>query len=196
MLIAVGLGAGIPYLVDWIGKRWKKDVPSPELTRRTWFSLAVFGLMFYWFIQGAFFGFSLANTTLKPPVPQETLTWVRNNTPKNGQFLILTGNDAGLMSEPIQEWFPALAERRSQVTLQGLEWTLGDQFFPRLEALRALQQCETSACVEQWSIETKLEYAYVLISKTELAGKLLVSFSQDKKYTLIYENSQYAIFKK
>jgi len=72
------------------------------------------------------------------------------------------------MSDPIQEWFPALAQRRSQTTMQGLEWTLKNDFFPRLGSLGTLQACTNMECVNQWSVNTGLGYDYVLISKVEM----------------------------
>ena len=67
------------------------------------------------------------------------------------------------MSDPIQEWFPALAERESQTTMQGLEWNLNQDFFPRLRSLITLQACTTLDCVNQWSANTDLSYDYLLI---------------------------------
>lgn len=196
IFIALGLFEGIPAILNWIGRKLEKEISIVDFTQNRWSNLAILGLMLYWFVGGTFYDFSLANTSLKPSVPQDTLAWIRDNTPEKSQFLILTGNAEGIMSEPIQEWFPALANRRSQVTLQGLEWTLGKQFFPRLEQLRLLHQCENVACVEQWSAETKLEYTHLLIAKTGLTVKVLASFYGDNRYTLIYENSKYAIFQK
>ena len=100
------------------------------------------------------------------------------------------------MSDPVHEWFPALADRRSPSTLQGLEWTLHDQFFPRLDAARLLQRCQTAACVQGWAADMGLSYTHLLIEKNDLTAALLDSLRTDKGYTVIYANSKYEIFKK
>ncbi len=196
IFIALGLCEGIPDIVDWIGRKLGKEFFIQDFTQNRWLNLAIFGLMFYWFMGGTFYDFSLAKTSLKPSVPQETLAWIKANTPENSQFLILTGNADGLMSDPIQEWFPALARRRSQTTLQGLEWTLGGRFFPRFDEARSLQRCKNVACVEQWAVETKSEYTYLLISKVDSTQGLRNSLDSNHSYVMIYENSKYEVFKK
>ena len=80
------------------------------------------------------------------------MLWVRENTPADSSFLILTGR-ADVMTDAVQEWFPALAERHSATTLQGLEWTLGGEFYPRWNELSALQSCREMACIESISNE-------------------------------------------
>lgn len=195
MLAAQALIEFLPKVQDWIQRRRGQDVPAVDFVERKGLSLFLFGLMLLWFVQSMFYGLVLVNTSLVPPLPQQALAWVRGNTSAEARFLVLTGNQ-GVMTDPIQEWFPALAERRSQTTLQGLEWTLGRDFFPRLNQLAALQLCETVACVEEWSNETQLDYTDILVEKSDQTRAVLQSLKQDAHYVLLYDNPKYAVFEK
>lgn len=195
LLIALAVTEALPALYDLIQRKMGRAVSPRDFTQRGWLTFGLFGVLIYFFIAGVLLDFSLANTSLKPPLPQEAMEWVKQNTPADSQFFILTRN-SGIMTDPIQEWFPALAERRSQTTMQGLEWTLGPQFFPRLNAMILLQKCDDVACVENWSAENGLGYTYVMIEKNKQTKNLLASFSADEKYSLVFENSKYSIFEK
>lgn len=184
-----------PLTVDWLNRKRGKEASSVDFVERKGLSLALFGLLFLWFVQSTFYDFALVNTSLVPPMPEQAMNWVQVNTPKGTQFLVLTGND-GVMTDPIQEWFPAFSQRRSQTTLQGLEWTLGNDFFPRLNQLASLQLCQTVACVEKWSDETQLSYTDILVEKSSQTQPILDSLKSDTRYKLIYDNPKYAVFEK
>ena len=77
---------------------------SKDFTQTQWLNAALLVLMFGLFIVSALHDFSLANTTLKQPESQVLMDWVKQNTPENSQFLILTGF-TGVATDPIQEWF-------------------------------------------------------------------------------------------
>lgn len=167
--------------------------PYADLVNRPAFQFGTLGLALLWFLQSGFFGYVLINTSLNPSASLDVMSWVHQHVPEDGRFLILTGKK-GVMTDPIQEWFPALAGRRSQSTLQGLEWTLGPDFFPRLEALAALQECREAACLEAWSARTGLPYGYVLLEKNAKSAHLLRSLEDDPAYARGFENSVYVVF--
>jgi hypothetical protein len=185
----------LPAAFDWWRQRRGQPVAPVEFVQRQGHSLALFGLIFLWFVQGAFYGFILANTSLRPPLPQDAMLWAGENTSSGSEFLILTGS-AGILTDPLQEWFPALARRNSRTTLQGTEWTLGDGFFPRLGDLVALQACQQVQCVQAWSAQTGLTYTYILLEKNAATVPLLQSILSDPHYHLRYQNDGYLIFEK
>lgn len=195
ILAALGLADALPYAIDRVRARLGLAPAAPDFTHRRGLNLALLAIVLYLFVQSAIYDFRLVNTSLIPPEPQQAMSWARRNTPPGSQFLILTG-DSGIMTDPIQEWFPGLAERRSQTTLQGLEWTLGAEFFPRLEALISLQDCESVACVQAWSAETGLDYSHVLIQRTDASATLLDDFMEDNRYWPVYENPEVVIFER
>lgn len=195
IMAAQALTEALPAALDRWRSRGEQAGAAVELTQRQGHSLALFGLMFLWFVQGAFYGFVLANTSLRPPLPQETMLWVEQHTAPGSEFLIMTGN-SGIMTDPMQEWFPALAGRNSRTTLQGMEWTLGETFFPRLGQLAALQGCQEIQCVENWSDKTGLSYTHLLVERNDGTAPLLQSLSTDPGYRLLYENKSYLVFER
>ena len=74
------------------------------------------------------------------------IEWVKSNMDEGKTFLLSTGREFS-MSDPMQEWFPALTNQHSATTLQGLEWTIGEHFFPWYDQLVAFQHCaDVSLC--------------------------------------------------
>jgi hypothetical protein len=190
MLTALGLTDALPWLVNRFRKDQAESVPLTELR---WFNAVMFVLMISLFIESALFSFRLINTTLKPPA-LESFAWIKGNTPADARFLILTGK-ADAMVDPIQEWFPALAERRSQTTLQGLEWTLAGGFSARFKDLGKLQVCPTVACIEELSSSTGLDFTHLLI-KTKSASKTMLDALSSQDYKLIHQNQDYSVYEK
>jgi hypothetical protein len=194
MLMALSLTDVVPALMERIRTALKWPVRSQDFTRYPWLNTALLLLSLGLFITAALHDFSVANTTLKPPEPQDLMAWVANNTPPDSQFLILTGK-TGVATDPIQEWFPALTARRSQTTSQGLEWTLGTGFFTRLNQLMALQGCGEVACLNHWSADTGLGYTAVVVERSNLTESLARSLSQDDTFQLIYQNPGYLLYR-
>lgn len=98
------------------------------------------------------------------------------------------------MTDPLQEWFPALADRRSQTTLQGLEWTLGSSFASHVSKLVDLQTCESRYCVDTWSNQNETPFSHLILQKNTTPPSLFDSL-QNGDYLLIYENQEIAIFR-
>lgn len=137
---------------------------------------------------------SLARISLTQ-ADREAMTWVKENTPAEAQFLLFT-NTGGVspMADAYQEWFPALAERRSQNTLQGLEWVLGSEFFPYSQRLVALQSCETIKCLDDWARQQKIDMHYLAFKKGDASTALMASLRTDGGYRVVYESDTALIF--
>lgn len=72
------------------------------------------------------------------PETRRAMQWIRERTPPRSTFVILSpGGD--WYSDIDAEWFPALAERRSATTAQGLEWRPAGAFRRRVEEIRRLK---------------------------------------------------------
>lgn len=195
ILMAFCLMEALPALVAWVRKLLKKGAAAQDFTQTWWLNAVLFVMMFGLFIAGALHDFSLANTTLKPPDPTAMMDWVKQNTPSDSQFVILTGF-SGVQTDPIQEWFPALTGRRAQTASQGLEWKLGPGFFTRLDQLIALQKCTDVACVETWSAQTGLGYTDLVVEISAVTQGLVDSINRDKAYGLVYQNATYLVYQK
>jgi hypothetical protein len=193
MLAAYGFLDVLPALIDFARTRkWNVDKDNAFMNRQA-FSMSLLGILFYLVIECFVHAYIIRNVTL-PYASREMMAWVRENTPAGSRFLILTGR-ADVMTDAAQEWFPALAERHSAATLQGLEWTLGGEFYPRWNDLSAIQSCRDMACVETIGNRIDIEYNYVILDISQMPSDLPASFLE-KGYTEVYVNWRYVVFEK
>ena len=164
-------------------------------------TLTLFVMVFYQFFGAGVFGVGLSGGSLSG-ADRETIAWVDENLPSGSDYLLLTGEQYS-MKDPFQEWFPALTEQHSHTTLQGAEWTLGEDFFPFYGELVALQHCADVSCVEDWGERTGLNYQYLLIKKLPVGSSsplrgsltlLLDSVRNSTQYELVYESDNAAIY--
>ena len=124
------------------------------------------------------------------------MTWVGAETPRESQFLILSGIH-GAGSDLISEWFPALSDRASLNTPQGLEWRDGRAFASLWNRHSRLQVCITVDCLEAWSGDLGVTFDYVYIRRAALDPLPLVqSLDESPDYQLVYENPQVKIFQR
>lgn len=150
---------------------------------------ALFIMALLLFLQCGLRNYTLINTTLTVE-EREAMRWLSENISPAQNFYLVTGR-AYSMSDPAQEWFPTLTGQHSQTTLQGLEWTLGPRFTPRLNDLTELQACAEIACVESWSARAGLAYDYLWIAK---AAPSFESALASANYALVYESESLAVF--
>jgi hypothetical protein len=111
------------------------------------------------------FGYQLSRATLYPP-DREAMAWVRENTPGDARFLVLTGTTS-VSCDSVLEWFPALTGRQSIFTVQGREWTEGRNFNNYILSTYPVQQCLSSDdpyCLD--SAVSREAYDYIYLSKT------------------------------
>ena len=176
-----------------------EPAPSPGV-RRGGFVIAA--VLFLWFLAGAVVAdFRLVNTSMKAG-DLELVEWVNENTGMGATFALATGREFS-MTDPLQEWFPALTGRTSLTTLQGKEWTLGKEFFPWFKELVAFQKCPAAACLTEWSRRNQVEYDYLIViipeeaAADELSNSLRSlgrSVRGSDSYTLVFENDHGLIF--
>lgn len=110
------------------------------------------------------FGFQLSSATLYPP-DREAMNWLRENTPPDSRFLVLTGTTS-VSCDSVMEWFPALTGRQSIYTVQGTEWTEGPNFNTYVTSTYGVQECLMNSdvtCLDE-TVE-RSEYDYVYVSK-------------------------------
>jgi hypothetical protein len=192
MLAALGFTDALPALINWFRARRSLPLLS-DVTYSRVLNLAIVAVILYLFLESFFVNATLVENSLKPPA-LDAMQWVQGNTPADSQFLVITGN-TGVMTDPLPEWFPALANRRSQNTLQGLEWTLGSEFPYHVIQLTQLQACATSGCIETWADENEIPYSHLVTQKDTIPLTLLDSL-QSGKYHLLYENQEIAVFRR
>jgi len=154
---------------------------------------AVLGIYFFWVSYSSSKEFYIVS--LKES-DRETMEWVRTNTPQDGRFLLLTNTgQLNPMIDSYQEWFPALAERQSQNTLQGSEWTLGSQFYDTLLQFIALQTCRDVNCVKTWSLNNDIQLDYLLVRVGQVRPELIDSIQSDGGFQAVYDSGAAVIYK-
>jgi len=132
---------------------------------------------------------------------RQAMEWIKQNTPPTSQFIILSG-ETQLMRDPVQEWFPALTERRSQTTLQGWEWLAGDKFIHAIEGEQGLITClqQDMACLKAETQKLGMAFDHVYIKKGAAVsgyyeGRILVETLENSgEYKKIFENSDIIVF--
>ncbi|MBI5824095.1 MAG: hypothetical protein HZB18_08720 [Chloroflexi bacterium] len=200
-LLAVSMlaGAGLLKLSAWMGR---SDGEQAEVTlmRRSSQAL-VFGAMFWFLLVAIVTDFQLINTSLKGG-ELKMIEWVNSNVGEDKTFLLATGREFS-MSDPLQEWFPALTGQFSATTLQGLEWTLADNFFAWHGQLAEFQHCADARCLNEWSARNGVDYDYLVVmipdedDKDELAVSLRslgVSIRSSGMNMLVYESERALVF--
>jgi len=135
---------------------------------------------------------------------RQAMAWVQQNTPAASSFIILSG-ETQLMRDPVQEWFPALAERRSQTTLQGWEWLSGEKFNHAIAGNQGLINClqQDLACLTTQAQKLGMSYDQLYIKKgsTSTPGyysgqALIAELAGTPGYQKIFENKEVVIFKR
>ena len=161
MLAAVGLvDVVITAIQAPAGKEAKQSDEIPAVER----NVLVY-LVLYLIFSAYQFGYQLSNAKLYPP-DQEAMAWVRENTPDDARFLVLTGTTS-VSCDSVLEWFPALTGRQSIFTVQGREWTEGPNFNNYILSTYPAQKCLSSddaLCLDT-AVSRDL-YDYIYISKT------------------------------
>jgi hypothetical protein len=195
MLAAMGL----IQLSAWISR---SDGDQPEAVMAKPVSqILVFVSAFYFLLTASITDFQLVNTSLKP-ADLEMIAWVNSNVEDGRTFLLSTGREFS-MSDPMQEWFPALTKQHSATTLQGLEWTLSEKFFPWYEQLAAFQHCADLNCVNTWSAANNVDYDYLIViippkeDKSDFGNSLrslALSARGSDKFMLVHESKTALVF--
>ncbi len=200
-LLSLSMLAGVSLLnlSAWISR---SDGGQAEVTMMKRASqILIFSVAFYLVLVASIFDFQLVNTSLKS-ADLEMINWVKLNIAEEKTFLLATGREFS-MSDPMQEWFPALTNQYSATTMQGLEWTLGKKFFPWYDQLIAFQHCADISCVSEWSARNDVDYDYVIVTippesdESEPADSLrslAVSTRSSALHLLVYESENALVF--
>ncbi len=163
--------------------------------------ILLFGSAFYFIVLAGISDFQLINTSLKP-ADLEMINWVNSNVEDRQAFLLSTGREYS-MSDPMQEWFPALTKQHSITTLQGLEWILSDKFFPWHEQLVDFQHCADLNCVSSWSSINDIRYDYLFVAippqedeskSAQALRNLALSARNSDSHRLVYESKTALVF--
>ena len=161
-------------------------------------------VLLYLFFSVYQFGAGLSSSSLSPS-DREAMEWVRQNTPDDSRFLVLTGTNS-ISCDMVLEWFPALADRQSLYTVQGTEWTQGSNFATYVQSTYAVQNCLRGGDVQCLDAEVpRVEYDYLYVSKVPRFDCRTVDYKNASYYFLesvraengfnkVYESDDVVIF--
>jgi len=164
-----------------------------------------FYLLLYLIFSAYQFGFQLSSATLYPP-DQDAMEWVRENTPVDSRFLVLTGTES-VSCDSVMEWFPALAGRQSLFTVQGTEWTKGEQFGSSIQETYDLQTCYDGSPSCIGDLLDASQYDFVYLSKELRVDNcqplvpprtftyFVESVRSDAQYEIVYETDDVMIYR-
>ena len=132
------------------------------------------------------------------PTDMEAFAWVKENTLKDSDFLLLT--DQLPLRDAWSEWFPVLAERRSQATVFGYEWVPDGRFRQRIEEYQSLQAClyKNISCLHNWSEQVNADFSYVYLWNQSNPERfpLGIYLQENPEFGLVFQNEQTMIFQK
>ena len=136
------------------------------------------------------------------------MEWVRQNTPAEARFLVLTGTSS-VSCDSVLEWFPALTGRQSLLTVQGTEWTQGANFNNYVRSTYAVQDClleGDAACLDAAVPRSDYDYIYlskqlrvdncVLLAEPQTFPYFLEHMRTDSSFQTVYETDDVIIFGK
>lgn len=153
-------------------------------------------------------GFSMTAIIFRPLARPErqAMQWVAQHTERPSTFLILPTTWFG--EDRTSEWFPALAQRVSVMTVQGSEWLPHREFFKRRDNFNKLMACRNKdiSSLEKWAREAHVHYTHLYISKlapgeaystTPVTWRLAEqSLRRSGRYQVIYDGPGAVIFRR
>jgi hypothetical protein len=153
-------------------------------------------IVVYLLVAGYASAYKIQTRVTLTPSQVEAMYWIRENTPPEAKFLVVTGGQPLL--DPASDWFPALTGRKSLGTVFGYEWLHDGQFTKRTKRYESLQRCGSrpSVCLEAWSAETGIDFDYVYIHKTDETVILSTQMEEATDYRKTFENEGVTIFGK
>ena len=163
---------------------------------------AVLGWVFAYSLMSNWLVFSMGRHDLVPLGADErsALAWIAKNTPRSARFVVVTA--AGDWSvDSTMEWFPALADRRSVLTVQGSEWLPAAEHRSRLNRYRAIKRCNSIglSCLEAALSIDGVTWSHVYVSKAgrgpHIPHVIYQELHTSSHFQLAFENSGAAVFK-
>lgn len=121
---------------------------------------------------------------------------ISHTIPNPSRFLVLSKiDDWG--KDQVGEWFPALSERESILTVQGTEWLGGGVFSSKVKNYNDLGSCikRNATCFEDWFKDNKKDFDYVYFSKELINTQKIRVENILNNSTAIIDNDDVLVFK-
>ncbi len=138
-----------------------------------------------------------------PPADRQAMQWISDNTPRSAQFLVLSTTWAW-QNDSVGEWFPAVAGRKSVLTVQGSEW-LPTQLFTRkmnlfYQARHLTLTGKGIDTLDSWARDHGISYSYIFISKDVLGpvdwSTVIASAKKSPNYRVLIDNASVVLLQR
>ena len=132
---------------------------------------------------------------------RQALSWIAASTPAASAFAVLTPSHEWAV-DATSEWFPALAVRRSVLTVQGSEWLPATEHRRRLQRYQASKACNSAgiACLESVLAVDGTAVTHVYVSKTGRGPYSAVAVYRElhaaQRFQVVFENAGVAVFQR
>ncbi len=95
----------------------------------------------------------------------ELFATIRKETPPTASFLIITP-EKNWWNDHIPEWFPALTDRKSILTVQGTEWLPQHEINRRIKFYQEIRRCNTEdvECIEYASRNNGVSFTHIYMA--------------------------------
>ncbi|MCC6568397.1 MAG: hypothetical protein IT315_04090 [Anaerolineales bacterium] len=131
------------------------------------------------------------------PETRQAYEWIKQHTPPDSRFVILSGI-VGSLEDFNNEWFPALTDRVSLTTLQGLEWNENTNFDEYSAWLGDVQNCrfdpEVLGCLRTQDLGTQRKFDYLIILRSVSEPPLYLAnipeWATEGGRSLVYESQE------
>lgn len=166
--------------------------------------LLIFILIFVFFTDmvGKYTGHSFLVSV--NPQNRQAMEWVKQHTPTESRFLVIS-NPTSWSVDIIGEWFPTLAERKSLLTAQGMEWLPDKAQAKTIKELGKISGCRMKGlnCLEEWITAGKVDVDYVYLTdnsqdisgtRYEYSSVVEAQMAESSNYLLVFSNEDVKIF--
>lgn len=136
---------------------------------------------------------------------RQAMTWVKQNIPKRSSFLVMTSIPASAWYvEREAEWFPALTQHKSPLTIQGTEWLPKRAFNEIYKQRKDWKLCnnEDVSCLEKTAQKYNITYDYIYLdtyisyNTAPCCALLEKSLKASVRYKKIYDKENISIWMK
>jgi 4-amino-4-deoxy-L-arabinose transferase-like glycosyltransferase len=132
---------------------------------------------------------------------RQALSWIAESTPPASSFAVLTPSHEWAV-DATSEWFPALAARRSVLTVQGSEWLPAAEHRRLLRRYEASKACNSAgiACLEGVLAADGVTASHVYVSKAGRGPHSAVAVYRElhaaQRFQVVFENAGAAVFQR
>lgn len=211
--IALLSGICLDIWFSWVSQHlhWgKKASEKPRLAEidfsNNWIKLILAGSIFFFIFNDLVGYYSSGNLLVSVNAAnRQAMTWVKENTPSDSQFLVIDFPSAW-HSDMVAEWFPTLTGRVSILTAQGKEWLPGDAQGNAILELTTISECRMNglSCLQSFVQTDNIKFDYVYFTENtqpiaespQYTSVIELQITADPGYQLVFANSDVKIYQK